>query len=432
MNLSSLSKSAICIAAAFVLCAASMIFHAGRMPLQGAALLSLGAASWFLFCAQKKIRMAVAACRALEKGEFNVRIIKAREGGELSDLFWAINEMTDRMDAFVREATAAMEFVSRNQYFRRILEDGMNGILLNGARVINRATKSVESKMNGFVNIADDFNVSLKTVVNDINDTAKNLGSTANAMDTTVSVTRKGTEESVNVSGETSQSVQTISAAAEEMSSSIVEISQQIVRTSEISAQAVTEAQQAGKTVEDLVQTSAKIGNIIELIESIAGQTNLLALNATIEAARAGDAGKGFAIVASEVKALANQTAAATEEIRNNIAGMQKATNGVAKAFDGIGMVIGQIRESTTVVAAAVEQQSAASKEIANSATKAAEGTQSVVVNVKEVSQSIGMVEKSAADVVQFTSHLSKGVATQVEGLLEKMSAFVTELKKTA
>src|SRR5205807_3727615 len=124
-----------------------------------------------------------------------------------------------------------------------------------------------------------------------------------------------------------SANVQSVASATEEMTSSVNEISRQVQESSRIASEAVKQAQQTDGRINALSQAAGRIGDVVKLITAIAEQTNLLALNATIEAARAGEAGRGFAVVASEVKALASQTAKATEEISTQIGAMQSATN---------------------------------------------------------------------------------------------------------
>src|SRR6185295_14281791 len=158
--------------------------------------------------------------------------------------------------------------------------------------------------------------------------------------------------------------VQSVASATEEMASSVNEISRQVQGSARIAGEAVEQAQKTNDRVAELAKAAARIGDVVELINTIAGQTNLLALNATIEAARAGEAGRGFAAVASEVKALAAQTAKATGEIGGQIASIQTATGESVTAIQQIGDTISQLSSIATTIAAAVEQQGAATGEI--------------------------------------------------------------------
>lgn len=431
-SLSSLSKAKAGIIAAMIFTVFGMTAPEYLVTFIGLAVLSLAAALYYQYLTEKELKRTQKICQALSKGDFEARITDIKESGALGELQWALNEMIDCIDAFVREATASMEYVSRNQYFRRIFEDGMHGALLNGARIINRATNSVGEKMNGFVAVADDFDCSLKDVVGNINSTVSTLSETSRNMGDMVVITRDGANQAVNISNETSINVQSISAAAEEMSSCIAEISQQVTRTSDIARGALDQAKQSGQTIEDLSKSAEKIGEVVQLIEKIAEQTNLLALNATIEAARAGDAGKGFAVVASEVKDLAGQTAKATEEISDQILGIQSATQNAVHSFSIIGNTIQEINEAATAVSAAIEEQSAASREIASGAGRASDGTTNVAGNVKDINQSIGQVDEAAQKVLNVSGELSEHATQKVEALLEKMNIFMGELKKIA
>jgi len=389
-------------------------------------------AMWFMHGVSRDVRRATEIADRLAHGDFSVRITRIDDTGEIGTLLWAINDMTDHVDAFIRESSAAMDYVSRNQYFRRILENGMHGALLHGARVINRATEAVERKMKGFVDVATNFDTSLKSVVGDINMSIGTLSDSASNMNMVVTSTRDSVEGAAAKSDNASSGTQSISSAAEEMSASIAEISQQVSHTRDIASRAVAEANGSREAVRELVDVSEKIGEIVAVIMGIAGQTNLLALNATIEAARAGEQGRGFAVVAAEVKQLAGETAKATQEIEEHIAAIQSVTERVANAFTSIGGVVEEVNGSTTVVAAAIEEQSAASREIASSSERAAAGVTGMAADVHEVGQNIAMAGEAASQVNAVTEQLSTDVAGKITALLDNMDGFMVELRKIA
>jgi|MDSW01.1.fsa_nt_gb methyl-accepting chemotaxis protein len=439
MNLSSLSiiKLALTVSILFVLSGTAISFMHGipvwiTEVVSLSALFCLAGTFFYLRKLEKEFKRTTHVCKDLAQGNFETRLTHIKEQGLVGDMMWSVNEMADHVDAFVREARAAMEYVSRNQYFRTILEDGLHGSVLTGARIMNRAMNSVEEKMNGFNQVAEDVDGSLKDVVKEIQNSVAALQDMTESMENVVNVTREGSENAIRFSDETSQNVQTISAAAEEMSSSIAEISQQMNRTSEIAKGAVTKAKESGDMIEALAEMASNIGEVISVIEDIAEQTNLLALNATIEAARAGEAGKGFAVVASEVKQLAGQTAKATEQIGTQIHSIQQATQGAVAAFSEIGNVVTEINESATIVAAAIEEQNTASREIASSAESASTGTTQVASNIHEMGRSITQVDESSKQVGAITDKLAHYSKDKVEGLLADMGKFMEELKKIA
>lgn len=379
---------------------------------------------------ERELKRMTRTINALAAGDFEVRLTGITEKGTLGDFQWRLNEMVDAVDAFIREATAAMDHVSRNLYFRRIIESGMQGNFLNGARVINRAAQNVEDKMNGFTTVAHDLEISLNQVVRQINGTSTALTQNTDTMQSSVAVTRQDVDAAMQNSNNTSMSVQTISAAAEEMSSCIAEITQQMEKTSRVAKSAVGESARAREIIVDLTQMADKISDVVGIIQKIAEQTNLLALNATIEAARAGETGKGFAVVASEVKQLAGQTGAATEEIALIVANIQSATTRAVSAFQAIDSVITEVNEASSIVASAIEEQSAASKEIALNASLAATDTDSVAENVRDINTNIVLVGQAAQDTLHVTNNLSKDVTHNVHSLLAKMGLFMAELKK--
>ncbi len=200
-------------------------------------------------------------------------------------------------------------------------------------------------------------------------------------------------------STQTSTNVQAVASAAEELVASVKEIGRRVDEASQISNRAVQQGTRTNEIVSGLSAATERIGQVVELINSIASQTNLLALNATIEAARAGDAGKGFAVVAQEVKALASQTAKATADIGAQIANVQNGTNDAVAAIKEITNIIGNISDISTGIAAAVEEQTAVTQDISSNMQTAAVGVQTISENMVKIADATNMAAESTRKV---------------------------------
>jgi methyl-accepting chemotaxis protein len=192
------------------------------------------------------------------------------------------------------------------------------------------------------------------------------------------------------------------------MSGSVDEIARQVQVSSKIAAEAVQQAQKTDARITELSNAASRIGDVVKLITAIAEQTNLLALNATIEAARAGEAGRGFAVVASEVKALAAQTAKATDEIGTQISSMQNATHESVAAIKEIGGTIGRIADIASAITVAVEQQGAATQEISRNVQQAAMGTAEVASNITDVSRGASETGSASSQVLGSAQSLAR------------------------
>jgi methyl-accepting chemotaxis protein len=242
---------------------------------------------------------------------------------------------------------------------------------------------------------------------------------------TSMSQIAERTEEmSVSVAAaaeEAAANVETVASATEEINSSLSEIASQVSRATDVAQSAVAAAGQTSQVINGLRQQSDSIGDVIKLINEIAEQTNLLALNATIEAARAGEAGKGFAVVASEVKGLATQTAKATEEISAQIDSVRAESENAVGAIDHISTVIQQMDEITGAIAAAVEEQSAATQEIARNVAEASRGTADVTKNIVEVKTGASETGGASRNVLTAADELSR----HAERMRETVQGFI-------
>jgi methyl-accepting chemotaxis protein len=257
------------------------------------------------------------------------------------------------------------------------------------------------------IKLADDFESAIGEIVETVSSASTELEASASTLTSTAVRSQELTTMVAAASEEASTNVQSVASATEEMASSVNEISRQVQESARIATDAVDQARKTNDRVGELSKAAARIGDVVELINTIAGQTNLLALNATIEAARAGEAGRGFAVVASEVKALAEQTAKATGEIGQQISGIQAATQESVGAIKEISGTIEKLSEISSTIAAAVEEQGAATQEISRNVQQAAQGTQQVSSSITEVQRGASETGSASSQVLSAAQSLS-------------------------
>ncbi|WP_425406196.1 methyl-accepting chemotaxis protein [Hwanghaeella sp.] len=340
------------------------------------------------------------AINRIAEGDHTVEIKYTDLTNEIGEISSALLKL--RQDVKERDELRASALEKEEEESRRRQEERV--------RIANTFEQSVGAVVSALTNAAGDIQKNAQTVNSAIRSTSSQAGTMAASAD------------------QASGNVQTVSAAAEELSASIREISSQVAQGSAISREAVEQADSTNQEVQRLNEAAQRIGDVVSLIQDIAEQTNLLALNATIEAARAGEAGKGFAVVANEVKSLASQTAKATEEISEQIAGMQAATANSAKAIAGISETISKIDSISAAIASAVEEQGAATEEIARNIQQASVGT-------SQVTEIVGSVAKSAEDSGVTVEGMVSSVHTmeeQTRKLNEEVSQFLGTIRNNA
>jgi methyl-accepting chemotaxis protein len=267
--------------------------------------------------------------------------------------------------------------------------------------------RAVAQRKTDMYRLADQFESAVGEIIEMVSSSSTELEAAASTLTRTAEQTLGLSTVVAAASEEASANVQSVASASEEMAASVDEISRQVQEAARIAGDAVEQAQKTNDRVTALSRAATRIGDVVELINTIAGQTNLLALNATIEAARAGEAGRGFAVVASEVKALAEQTAKATSEISHQVADIQTATHDSVAAIEEIGGTIGRISEISSTIASAVEEQGAATQEISRNVQQAAVGTTQVASNISDVQRGANETGSASSQVLTSAQSLS-------------------------
>jgi methyl-accepting chemotaxis protein len=346
----------------------------------------------------RPMTMMCKAMRELANGNFDVVLPGLGRKDEVGEMASAVEEF--KMQAIAKAERDAAEHDAQNK-------------------------ASAAARRAELIRFADDFESAVGTIVANVSASAVQLEAAARTLTRTAETTQSLSSQAAGASEQASSNMQSVASATEELSASVDEIGRQVQESNRIAEAAVQQAEKTDGRIGKLSRAAQEIGDVVKLITAIAEQTNLLALNATIEAARAGEAGRGFAVVASEVKSLASQTAKATDEISSHIAGMQGATQESVAAIKEIGGTIAQISSIASTIASAVEEQGSATQEIARSVQTVAQGTHEAAANILEVNRGAAETGSASGDVLESARTLS----SESTRLREELDRFMANIR---
>ncbi|MBH0239199.1 methyl-accepting chemotaxis protein [Methylobrevis albus] len=364
----------------------------------GGLLLGLGAALYMaVFKITRPLRGVTDVVVAVAAGNIDAPVPAKRSRDEIGQLWTAVESLKTSLADGLR-AKADQELAKQ-----RSVEEGRRVMLATAA----------------------EFESVVGSIVQEVAAASAQVLSAARVVAGSADQTTHRSASVATASEQTSANVHSVAAASEQLSASIEEISRQIGDATRLISETVGQARETDADVRALATNAEKVGSVVAMIQAIAEQTNLLALNATIEAARAGEAGRGFAVVASEVKALATQTAKATQDIEHQMAVIQAATGGAVDKIAAISRQIGNLDHIARTVAAATEEQGSATGEIARNIQEAATGA-------SEVAQHLDGVRTAASDSARVSRDLlgaSEALSSQTQNLSRQLGGFLQKIR---
>jgi methyl-accepting chemotaxis protein len=373
----------------------AMTLRSGGIAL-AAVLLIGGLVAWIALSIMLPMRRLNAALERVGAGDY-LSPVDVRDNGDIGAMAETVEKLRDNLAAGETER-------GRAEAERQRMEEG---IVADRLAIANDFERTIGQLTHAFASSSDSILAA-----------AAELSRAAEADATAARTVSEAADEAAT-------NVETVAAAAGQLAGAVGEISRQVSEANSVAGGAAGEAQQAERDIRALSESAGRIGEVLELIRSIAEQTNLLALNATIEAARAGEAGRGFAVVASEVKQLAGQTAKATEEIGAKIEDIRAATSTTVASIGRIVSTIDAVRSIAGAIAGAVEQQSAATQEIAANTQRAADGTQTVTRNIHGVTSGAETTGRASEDL----ERLARTLADQSGRLGTEVATFIGTLR---
>lgn len=368
-------------------------------------------------------------CTEAAKGDLAARVVLLEPCAPVvRNCAHKLNALLDLTEVFCKEADTAMQYANQRKYFRKIILVGMLGDFARHARTINATLDGMRDRDLEALRFAEE---QVKVLVNAVKDMAGALKLDAAAMAEFAQTTERNANSAVQDATETSYNAQTVAAATEELSGSFAEVARQAMVARNVTTSAVASAADRQEEVGQLTELAHRISKATELIDNVARQTNLLALNASVEAAHAGEHGRGFVVVAHEIKQLSNQTAQATRDIAKLVADIQVMAEQTAKSIMDMNASMSDIDGISLSVSSSAEEQTAVTKDITKSMVEVAGASSRISSAIADVHCIAGQCQKKTKEVIDEIQNMDD-LCVRLEAELNKFIANIDFRKKVA
>ena len=379
---------------------------------------------------QAWLKRAASVCQQAARGDLEARLlhIDVPAESDLGRMLHGINALLDYTDAFVREAKAVLRYAAEGKFYRRVALRGMNGTFRHASQLINAASAEMQLKQEEIerstaerLRIADAFEETVKRVTDSVASTAEELQATSRRLSEAALQASEKSETAMDISTRSVENMRHVTDLTDGLRESLSQIDLSVQESNGIVQRAVSEVAQARETMDELDKASTNINNVVETIAAITKQTQLLALNAAIEAARAGEAGRGFAIVASEVRKLAERTREATEQVKSDIHRVQSSTSGAVRSIGQFGETVSELHTTSGTITELVSRQREATGIIHGNALEVTNWSEEVNANIgqaaaaaTETSEAASLLLASANELSRQAEALAGGVDTML------------------
>lgn len=371
----------------------------------------------------------VRVCTEAAKGNIAARVVLLAPCQDIvRECAHKLNALLDLTEVFCKEADTAMQYANQRKYFRKIILVGMLGDFARHARTINATLDGMRERDLAALRFAEE---QVKVLVEAVKDMAGALKRDASVMAEYAQTTELNANSAVHDATNTSSNAQTVAAATEELSGSFAEVARQAMIARNVTTSAVTAGADRQKDVAQLTELARRISKATELINNVARQTNLLALNASVEAAHAGEHGRGFVVVANEIKQLSNQTAHATQDIAKLIADIQNMAEQTADSIMDMNASMTDIESISLSVASSAEEQTAVTKDISRNMVEVAGASTRISSAITDVHSIAGQCQKKTKEVMSEVERMEE-LCIRLEAELSQFIVNIDFRKKSA